>query len=78
MTAPLEQDPERRAARRVVEAAEEFYAAARAYGLDVDEAREQFYVPLSVRADAWCWRTSRLLLEPTYQRRQRRRKRWAA
>jgi len=51
---------ERRAARRVVEAAEEFYAAARAYGVDVDEARE-LHAPLALRIDAWLHRTDRLL-----------------
>jgi hypothetical protein len=51
---------ERRAARRVVEAADEFYAAARAYGLDVEQARE-LHAPLSLRIDAWLERTRHLL-----------------
>lgn len=54
------QDPEQRAARRVVAAAEEFYRAARCYGLNVEQAR-QLHAPLALRIDAWLYRSSRLL-----------------
>jgi len=57
---------ERQAARRVVEAAEDFYAAAKAYGLDVDRARE-LHAPLSLRIDAWLERTRRMLARPSWQ-----------
>lgn len=49
------------AADRVVLAAEEFYAAAQAYGLNVTEARAFFYVPLALRVDAWLERSRRLI-----------------
>jgi hypothetical protein len=61
-----EQDPEARAARRIVEAAEELYAAGRAYGLDVDQVR-QLHVPLDVRIDAWLWRTEQLLADQSWR-----------
>ena len=60
---------ESQAARRVVEAREDFYAAARAYGLrvdyfgdgpDVDELLA-LHVPLALRVDAWLERSRRTL-----------------
>jgi hypothetical protein len=54
---------EERAARRVAEAAEEFYAAGKAYGLDVDRIRE-LEASFAVRSDAWCHRVDRLLEQP--------------
>ena len=51
-------DPEARARRRLVEAVEEVYAAARALGITVPADR---YAPWRLRAEAWLWRTGRLL-----------------
>jgi len=62
-----EQQARKAAADRVVLAAEEFYMAAQAYGLNVTEARELFYVPLPLRIDAWLERTRRLLERPSWQ-----------
>lgn len=63
-------EPEQRAARRIVEAAEELYAAGSAYGLDVEQTR-QLHVPLDVRIDAWLWRTGQLV-DPPWRRSTRR------
>ena len=54
-------DPEARARRRLVEAVEEVYAAARALGMDVPA---EVYAPWRLRAEAWLWRSSRLWTVP--------------
>jgi hypothetical protein len=63
-------DPEARAWQRLEVALEEVRAAAHALGLSVEQ-RGELYAPLRLRADAWLWRSSRLL-PPDCPRCQRR------
>lgn len=51
--------PQERAGRRLVQAIEETYAAARALGLDPD-ALYAAQAPFALRADAWLWRMTQM------------------
>jgi hypothetical protein len=61
-------DPEARAWLRLQDALDEVHIAARALGLDVTR-RGELYAPLSLRVEAWLWRSSRLLVATRERRR---------